>query len=249
MRSCALAATLPLAACSLFTDLGGYSEERRADPQAADSAVEGSADAAPTPASSPCDDPDLVACFSFEGTLADSSAQAQTPRLARGVAFAPGHRGLAGSFDPAEQSRIELDPSPAWDSPAFTLEAWIAPRRIPEPGTRASIIDSELRASMFLYADGRVHCRGGDIEALSAPVPAGTFTHVACTFDRERVRAFTAGVRASDVLKASSGWSNDAPTLIGMNAPSGGDPFDGLIDELRVFRVVRSDASIAADAR
>ncbi len=193
--------------------------------------------------------PELVACFRFEGDLTDESASRLVPAMTASTSFAQGKHGSAlvvTSTPPA--TLVTFAASNVWNQAQITFEAWIAPTKVPAAGARAGILDSNNRFGVFLQDDGFVHCRGGT-DALTKTIPLGTFTHVACVWDGANLAAYQDGRLVMSQPDTAPGQNADQPTNIGSDAPTNADVFDGKIDDLRVWSIVRSPDDIAAAAR
>lgn len=231
--------------CTLTTSLDGLSSPSALDAGRAETAVEAATvDAA---RADPCAESTLLACFSFE---TDTSSRPDTGAVTNDVDLVDNARGRVARFSQERRSSIRMSGGASWNGPALTLEAWVAPARLPGAGGRFGLVDAEQRASMFLYPDGRVHCRVGNvIEAVTEAIPLGTFTHVACVVDREGVSAYAKGVFADRLKIDYQPGNDDQPTFIGANAPNGGDHFEGLLDDVRVHRVALDAADVARHAR
>lgn len=174
--------------------------------------------------------------------MVDGSPNALAPATS-GVTFVPGKRGRAASFDAT--SAMRFAPSIAFQVSSATIEAWVKPA-----AGRTSdgvIFDADDRASLTILVDGSVYCKPSGAQSGSKLV-AEQWSHVACVFDDADgdVFLYVNGVQI-DREAGRIGSSSAAGAAIGGNAPSG-EPFVGLIDSLRVFRVARTPAQIAAAA-
>jgi hypothetical protein len=83
-------------------------------------------------------------------------------------------------------------------------------------------------------------------ETAHAPVPDGTWTHVACTFDEETLTLYVNGTKVSSVVPkvpyAGPIHYDSSPLLIGQAADGYG--WFGKIDELMIFDRVLSESEI-----
>jgi hypothetical protein len=193
-----------------------------------------------------CDpsDSSLIACFRFEGSVTDESSNAIVPSSSS-VTYAAGVRGRAAVFTPPD-GRITLPNAAVWNAAHFTVEAWVSPQSLPLQGTRAGILDSDSRFGVFVYGPGTIDCLAQSVHLVGPTLSVGQWTHVACTYDGATVTLYVDGVSRATAALGGAG-SSSATTVIGGNSPSG-DPFDGAIDELRVFSMARSAAQIVAAA-
>lgn len=196
--------------------------------------------------SAPCGASDLALCLTFEGSTNDASPAQLQPTMASGIGFVAGKEGKGGAFQPG--SALRYAPSAAFDLPAdATIEAWIS--RTPT-GADAVIFDDDERFSLTIDAAGHVWCKSSGGAVTGATVlPSNQWVHVACVVDQGTMRAYVNGV----VDKIGTGAVGKAITpnaaaAVGGNSPSG-EEFSGTIDVLRVFKVARTPAEIAAAAK
>lgn len=200
------------------------------------------ADAGPPPPLCNPADSTLMLCVSFEGVVKDDSASA-FPVNATAVTFEKGRVGQAAR---TTASTVTIAESPSMTTAVVTMEAFVRPSTLPATG-RSILVDFEARFAMGIQANGALLCiAGGTMTA--GTVPVGVWSHVACVHDAaDETRAYVNGVLVGKV-KLGALLTGPGGAAIGMDSPLG-DALDGLIDELRVFRAVRSDAEIAAAAR
>jgi hypothetical protein len=224
------------------------------DGTARDAAAERSAgDTRPSSADAPAGDPgecsqtaDLVLCVRFEGAVVDQS-QYRNPISARQVAFAAGQPG-GMAVDLGASSLISVADSTLFDLTTITIEAWVNPRA---SGRRMGIIDYDGQYGMFIQADGTVLCQGsGGGSWLTSPaVTVGTWSSVSCTFDPTREALYIDGAAtASSARTGLLRTDSTAGITLGSDGKDG-NPFDGLLDNVRIWRVVRSPAQICAAAQ
>ena len=187
-----------------------------------------------------CGASDLALCFAFEGAVEDHSPSALKPTVS-GVSFAPGVTGQAALFNAA--SFVRFAASPSLELTTATIEAWV--KLAPNPTGDGVIFDDDNRASLTILANGTVLCKPNGA-AINAKVVVDQWTHVACVFDGANAHLYVSGF----AVGSGPGVIGSSPTstaAVGGNAPSG-EPFVGAIDSLRVFRVARTPAQIAAAA-
>jgi hypothetical protein len=123
------------------------------------------------------------------------------------------------------------------DPPApLLIDLWVRPDTLPEADARAGLVDNEAQWGFFVYAGGRVSCTMAGAVGADAVVAAGSWTHLACAYDGSAIRLFKDGALVGEAAAGSSlsGGGTDG-TAIARNSPSG-QYFDGLIDELRIWR-------------
>lgn len=221
---------------------------------ATDASVSGPADASvpdagpwpsgpPAPASPPdagdptmgtCpDDPNLAVCLRFEAKLADESPN-RLPVEGRNVRFQAGRTGLAAEI--AAPNRIGLPESPALDAATITLEAQVNPETL---GRRMPVVENPGQYGLYILASGSAMCSGqGGYALRSAAITPGRWTHVLCTFDATSITLWIDGQKAAT---GTAGPVATAPTQ-GLRIGWEDVPyrhFEGLIDNVRVWRVLR----------
>jgi hypothetical protein len=154
-------------------------------------------------------------------------------------------------------SYVEVPDAPSLDlSSAWTLEAWIYPRHVEAPDFQHVISkwDGGGNASYTLEVHAgrlRVGLHDG-VHPTDAVESVGllannTWQHVAATFDHGTVRLYINGVLDRTVNGLVTPMNSDRPLSFGHEGPPyGGWWYDGLIDEVRVWNVVRTDAQLLA---
>jgi hypothetical protein len=142
-------------------------------------------------------------------------------------------------------SLITVPEDPAFDIQEVTLEAWVNPRNV---GERIGVLDHDGQYGLIILPGARVMCVGGGGTALSTTlVTAGTWVSLACTFGQGKVEVwFNGALSGSDALGTLATSKNTGLT-IGSDGPDG-NPLDGLIDNVRLWRTVRSAADLCAAA-
>ncbi len=203
-------------------------------------AARDAATAAPPPpdggAAAACpDDEALLACLSFDGDAADGSVHHTPVSVGGEPAFAGGIAGQA--LEAGEGVDVTIDETALLDPPApLLIELWARASSLPAADSRAGLVDNEGQWGFFVQPGGRVSCTmAGAVEA-DAVLAVGTWTHVACAYDGSAIRLFKDGAlvgEASAGSSLSSGGTNG--TAIARNSPTG-QYFDGVIDEVRIWR-------------
>jgi Concanavalin A-like lectin/glucanases superfamily len=196
-----------------------------------------------------CDDqdPSLAACYRFNSSanLGRDRSQYGNHATVSGVSAVPGVSGSAVLHD--ANSSMRVADSPSLDVTALTIELWIKPYTL--PGNRAGLFDNDGQYGFFLMSSGAVRCSAGS-GAVLAPVSVdlGVWTHVACTYDGAIHALFINGVQVESTAGSGAMSTSSATgSCIGSNSPSG-DPFDGELDELRIWQYARSEQEICAAA-
>src|SRR5262245_11018358 len=157
-------------------------EAGAADKAGADKPV---VDALATPQVTCPQDPNLVACFRFEGAVQDESPTRLGPAsLVNAGSFVAGPDGQAMSVDP--MTIMQFQDSPALAPSRVTIEAWLRPRRLPALGERMGIVDRVGVFGLFVMPAGELECRAlvnGAIASVAAAdaLQIDTWSSVACT--------------------------------------------------------------------
>ena len=192
----------------------------------------------------------LVAHWQGDGDGTDATGYGHDGSLHGGIGFAPGIRGQAFSFDGVDDYvRVPKDvnnPLPYGSSPrsmalwAYTQpSSWGRNGRLfhsgePTTGKTFGLIVRE-------YPDMEFSTWGNDLR-FDADVPQEGWVHVTVVYDGTEVRVYTQGqLRASKAYGALTTSLTDI--LIGRW--EGGGPFDGLIDDVRIYNYPLSEAEIA----
>ncbi len=198
-------------------------------------------------------EPDLVAAYHFEGGDPDFAIEtsvnandltinpgAGSPtwadsKFGKSVAF-DGKTGLLVAAD-SESLRIP--------SGQFTVEAWVYPTAEKE----YAVICSKEHQFELGINDGRlqaaVRCGGtwGPGWVGDAAVPLREWSHVACTFDRERIRLYLNEKRVTSVPRKCAMDVTDELFVVGGCSNINDSTFAGHIDELKVWQSIRFDPS------
>jgi len=197
-----------------------------------------------------CDptDPQLIACYQFEGDTTDSSANRLDATMAN-VSFPPGKIGQAMQF--GATSAADVPDSSAFDVTALTIEAWIWPSQLPSNDNRAGILDMNGQYGFFIHAGGELSCSGGvTLPNAVAYLTTDRWTHVACTYDGAAAAIYVDGIALS-IATGGTALKTGGTTGISLaadNPPGAGSRLIGMIDDVRMMNVARTAAQICADA-
>lgn len=135
-------------------------------------------------------------------------------------------------------------------STALTLEAWINPSVASNNGIIEKTVQGLVNSQYLLFIENgagevRLKNSGGATTLWTDNlIPINTWTHIAATWDGDTVKMFINGVQQTHTatvappLNVGSGW-----TLIGLLG-GGVYPFSGIIDEVRVWNVARTQQQI-----
>ncbi len=194
----------------------------------------GASDAGPKPPETPasCVDPDLIACFPFDGDTDDHSSSRLTT-TANGVTFVAGHLGTAAQL--SSGASVVIGGTNALDVTAVTVEAWV---QWIDTDTDVTVFSATGRYAMMIESSGNVRCTTPGDSVDGGDVKSGQWVHIACVFDGNEARVFVGGKKEDD-------GGADGATSPGAGGAIGGN-YVGVVDEVRVFRGAKSDAEIAA---
>jgi len=149
---------------------------------------------------------------------------------------------------------------------AITLEAWIAPTRLPGEGERVTIIERRnkyypwvsysLRLGHDVYQGSFLEFvivgNDGAVYSIDVPYtdsddnthPLGTWHHVAAYYDGANIKVMIDGGGVGRTESWNTIWAGDGGLHIG--GLRGGRYFQGLIDEVRIWDVARTVEEINA---
>jgi hypothetical protein len=196
--------------------------------------------------------PGLVLSMNFDeanGGPLDQSASGRNGTI-RGATRVNGKVGRALSFDGVDDWVTIIDG--AADTPldltsGMTLEAWVNPGAMngwetvimKERGAASSQAQSyALYAANGAGAPPSGVARVGTADRTvvgTTPLAAGTWTHIATTYDGVTQRIFVNGVQASSRPQAGAMTVGNQPLRIGGNQVFSGEFYNGLIDNVRVY--------------
>jgi 3',5'-cyclic AMP phosphodiesterase CpdA len=141
------------------------------------------------------------------------------------------------------------------DAP-LTVEAWVKPANL--EGRRGLVNKTEWAEFGIFVSDGKptfsVYAGSKYVNA-NAPAGAlvtGRWQHVAGTFDGTEARLYVDGALVGSGTGSGERRRNSLPLLIGADPDSVGKPtsfFEGLVDEVRISKVVRYEGPKIAPAR
>jgi len=169
-----------------------------------------------------------------------------------GAIWAEGRFGTALEFDGVED-RVIVDEAPSLQlTRHVTIEAWIYPMRA-APGGYQNILVKESNQSYALYmfvseAAGRIQTlEVGPADLHSGPtfVPVGVWTHIASTYDGSELRVYVNGASAG--VLAAAGTINARSGEVRIGHGRGNVPFNGRIDEVRLYNRALSAEEIGVD--
>lgn len=197
-----------------------------------------------------CSTDGVVVCFEFEGTANDGGPHGLAA-TAFGVGFAPGKTGMA--MQVGLGSTVTLAGNALFNVDALTIEAWVHPTALPARNQQLDVIDVDNQYALFINDDGTVTCdlHGGPDKLTTAAgqvIGVNQWTHVACTYDGTMGPHIYLNGGAA-VSSSANGTIDKGSHSMGVaqNYPSGSQ-LVGMIDQLRLFNVARTESEICQDA-
>jgi hypothetical protein len=193
----------------------------------------------------PTSESSLLLCLRFEGSLADESAPPANV-TGNNLSYETGPSDLAVRVGTASVIRA----SQGWGNVGntFTLEAWIRPDRLPTGSQRMGLLDEETHFGMFILPGGNLACySAGATVSVPGAVRVGQWTAVTCTASSSTLVAWVDGLQRNQGSLDGNPAGGTVNLAIGSNNPSG-DPFEGLMDNVRVWNTVRTGPQICQAA-
>jgi concanavalin A-like lectin/glucanase superfamily protein len=195
-----------------------------------------------------CDPADttLAGCWPLDGNFTDGSANHTNGSGSAGVTFVSGKDGMAAQLATVND-HIGVPDTAALSPPSLTIEAWIQPVAL--PAGRMGIADNDSSYGLFLQSNGSISCTATVVASSpAAAVAAGTWTHVACTYDGTAAHVYVNGVDVGQTPGTGAlGAGNANGLAIAGNSPTG-EALVGLIDSVRIWNVARTAAQICTAA-
>ncbi len=203
----------------------------------------------------------LVAHYTFENNVEDSSGNGHHGTLAGDPNFpiayvnGPAGFGQAALFDGADDGHQYVDlgtfnPSAAtdkltialwakWDGASGSWQGLIGKRQAGNWDREIMMWYFELERDAW---DIGFHREGSGI-ATGQTLEVGQWTHVAVTFDGTTAKVYVDGAVVGEG-GFSFGNDTEAPMQIGAAADNSGNPFNGALDEVRIYDIALSEAEI-----
>lgn len=198
-------------------------------------------------------DPSLVLCMAFEDSANDLSSLMSSFETLE-LAYQPGKMGMA--LLSSASTRIVNNNLSTAAVPSVTIQAWLNPARLPSVGRRFGILDYQPQYSMFILPSGQITC-GCDMfrDLTTTPlIKVNAWQSVACTIGNQAIKIWINGyVRSEIAIDTICPAANDNTGMAVLgNVTLGGSPypdsFEGLADNVRVWRRVRTAEEICRDA-
>ena len=202
----------------------------------------------------------LVGAYSFDngaGTATpDLSGTGNNGTISGATWTTSGRHGGALSFDGVNDWVTVPDAASLDLTTGMTLEAWVNPVSL-APAAWSTVLMKERpgNLSYTLYANGNTnrpegHGFIGGVDRLvtgTSQVPAGTWTHLAVTYDNANLRLYVNGGLVSTVARTGGMEVGTGVLRIGGNGVWAGEYLNGRIDEVRVYSRALSAAEITTD--
>jgi len=207
----------------------------------------------------------LVAAYSFDegsGTAVSDSSGKENNGIITGAGWSTdGRFGKALSFDGLDDW-VTVNHTASLDLfGGRTLEAWVYPTEWSlDYGPWATVImkeDDQENAHYFLYANSDQFTpstgdysgdEGSFMELYGIQtLPLNSWTHLAGTYDGGMFRLFINGEEVNNAEYTDDSAISTGPLRIGGNSAWGGEYFEGLIDDIRVYNRALSAVEIQAD--
>ncbi len=204
----------------------------------------------------------LVAYYAFENNLTDGSGNGHNGTLAGDanlpVKYVTGPAGFGqallfdggqsghqfvelGTFNPsAATDQLSIALWAKWDGPSDYWQSLIAKRHSGAWDRNIMMWYFELERNAW---DVRFYREGSGV-ATGKLLQVGQWTHLAVTFDGTTARIYFDGALI-DEGSFSFGNDTEAPMHIGATSEAGGNPFNGALDEVRIYDSVLSQTDIA----
>jgi hypothetical protein len=203
---------------------------------------------------------DLIAWWRAEGDAKDSVGE-HDGTVAFGARYAEGINGQAFDFTRSAREhvrqRVSIPDNPAFElSESMTLEAWIFPRRyggivLIRGDDRGGLDNWHLDLIKQGYLSYSFNAADNRSAGVSAPIQLGQWQHVVASFDRGAINLHINGVLVAHTntdLRPVAVLDPTNDPAIGIGNAGGtynNMPFDGLIDEVRIYSRALSENEIA----
>lgn len=198
----------------------------------------------------------LVASYSFENNVQDGSGNGYhgtilgTPTYVDGPAgkgkamLFPGTAGHAvnlGTFNPSEKTgMLSVSLWARWNGLTTFWQGLIGKR------DNWNTTDTMWQIEAAQSTGALTFSRNGSYPASGNPVlRVGEWTHVAVTFDKTTARFYVNGVQTGSGA-FSFGPAREASLQIGADNAGGGNPFNGALDEVKLYDIVLTPAEVLA---
>jgi len=198
------------------------------------------------PSDGPPVDPSLIAHWKFDDNPANGSVLDSTGNGHNGSCVPPacpllvtGKQNGGYRFDPG-QAQFVLVPDSAAFRGSFTIAGWMSTDNTTlQIAVMSKPVGTGTGNSWQLenLTDDKVSLSGGSVHSLVSPaaVPPMTWTHVAGTWDGTTKRLYLNGALVASVASQQTYDTHDVYLGADENNGSLALPFDGVLDDLRIY--------------
>ncbi len=186
-------------------------------------------------------DSSLELCIDFEDTATlggDGSGKGHNPVLDDALVTTTRDAELAVQM--STQSRLQIGEHGDFDIKSnLTVSMWIDPSGLPTSGS-FWMLDNNKQYALSLQPDGQVRCGlGTDTIDSVIPLPGGGWHHVACTYDRDRLKVYIDGsVAGCRQMRREIAVDGSEGVAIGSNVGVGpvfSEQYVGALDNIQIF--------------
>jgi hypothetical protein len=197
----------------------------------------------------------LVAQYTLENNVKDVTGNGHdgtligTPTYVAGPAGkgmgllfsgAPGQGIDLGTFNPSEKTgMLSVSLWAKWNGLSTQWQGLIGKRNTWDPAQMMWQIEASQTTGTLSFT------RSGAGSAGAPALKVGEWTHIAVTFDKTTAKFYVNGSMTGQGA-FSFGTNEDAAIEFGCDNAGGGNPFNGALDEVRLYDVVLTDAEILA---
>lgn len=196
----------------------------------------------------------LVAAYGFEeasGTIAtDASGNGNSGAIIGGI-WITGKFGSALLFN-GTNTMVSVNDSASLDiTTALTLEAWVKPTSLGNPGGWKDIIfkSADIYFLMAVSPQAQAPQLGGMFGSLygTSALPLNTWTHLAGTYDGATLRLYVNGTQVASVAQTGGIPASTGALSIGGDSLNSQQFFAGVIDEVRIYNRALNATEIQSD--
>jgi len=202
-------------------------------------------------------DAKVVACFDFDGDLADGSPAGNDAVADNTPSF---ESALSGEALRVGGQRVAVADAASLNPTAFTVEIWFKADDLVnldgETNDISLLVDKDQQYNVGFTSSGallmQVYRAVEDSETTTADTPrfaAGQLVYAAFSYDGNRSAIYKDGVQIDAENVGLDLFQGNGGTLhIGSGSPNTTRPFDGLIDALRISNDARAESEICENA-
>jgi len=201
----------------------------------------------------------LVGAWAFdEGTgttIADQSGKSNNGTVTNTTWVTTGKFNNALSFNGTNAWATVPDSNTLDLTTGMTIEAWVRPSTSGGTNWQTAVVKEQTgnlaygiyentnqgKPEAEVFVGGATHAVNG-----TSALPAGTWSHLAATYDGSTIKLYVNGAVVSQVAASGSIITSTAPLRIGGNN-IWGERFTGLIDEVRVYNRALTAGEIQGD--